>query len=358
MAMDAAGPQGPVLPVHEVVAIVQEWVDREASGWPDFAGAYLWGGITALPADAPFALYRDLDVVIVLTAGAPEEEREAFYRGISLEIICKNLDEHQDAQATLANPSAGPNLAVTRILADPTGAIGRLQQAVAAEFGQRRWVQARCAGGQRRVDAALAEMRQAATPGERFDAVRGYLNALSGMLAVAELARPTTRRTLALLHALLAGHGRADLHEAALGIMGSAALDAPAVERLLDRTIAAFDRAAAVNRTPIPYGFTIQPHLRPYYLEGSREMIAEGLHREAVFWIGCLDVAYVVLANDAPEAEQPGFAAELSELYALLGYDSATAWTARLAAAERLAAEIGLLAAKRSALHPDAAALD
>jgi hypothetical protein len=38
-----------VLPVKEVVDIVREWVDLHARSLPDFAGAYLWGGITALP---------------------------------------------------------------------------------------------------------------------------------------------------------------------------------------------------------------------------------------------------------------------------------------------------------------------
>jgi hypothetical protein len=33
-----------------VVDSVREWVDGHARHLPDFAGAYLWGGITALPA--------------------------------------------------------------------------------------------------------------------------------------------------------------------------------------------------------------------------------------------------------------------------------------------------------------------
>ena len=83
---DLAG-GSPVLPVAEVVAIVREWVDLHARRLPDFAGAYLWGGITALPPDAPFPLYRDVDVVVVLTQGAQEDEQEVLYRGLMLEVI-------------------------------------------------------------------------------------------------------------------------------------------------------------------------------------------------------------------------------------------------------------------------------
>src|SRR5215207_8257961 len=127
-----------VLRVEEVVAIVREWVDLHACHLPDFAGAYLWGGITALPGDAPFHLYRDVDVVVVLTQGAQDDNLEVLYRGVMLEVISKNLEAHQDAEAVLADPSAGPNIATTQILADPTGILVPLHQAVAADYGRRR----------------------------------------------------------------------------------------------------------------------------------------------------------------------------------------------------------------------------
>lgn len=86
------------LAVRAVVAIAREWVELHARQLPGFAGAYLWGGITALPADAPFALYRDVDIVVVLSAGANDETREVLYRGLMLEVILKDLDAHRDAE--------------------------------------------------------------------------------------------------------------------------------------------------------------------------------------------------------------------------------------------------------------------
>jgi hypothetical protein len=349
---DRAG-QSAALPVRDVIAIVQEWVDLHARRLPNFAGAYLWGGITALPADAPFHLYRDVDVVVVATQGAPDDEQEVFYRGLLLEVISKNLAEHQDVEAVLANPSAGPNVATTQILADPTGVLLRLHQAVAANYGRRRWIQARCAAEKVSAEEGLAAMRRATTPVERLDAVRGVLSALSGLLAVAQLRRPTTRRTLTLLRELLEEHGRADLHEAALSIMGSAQLSVSDVHALHNQIIGAFDRAAAVNQTPIPYGFAIQAHLRPYYVDATLELIEEGNHREAVYWISCLDTAYFVLQNDALDSEKPGFAAQLHALYAALGYTSDAAWAARVETAERLVPEIYRIADTLAAQHPE-----
>src|SRR6478609_2484626 len=161
-----------ILPVREVIEIVQEWVELHARHLPDFAGAYLWAGITALPPDAPFPLYRDVDVVVVRSQGARDEEQEVSYRGLMLEVIEKNLDAHRDPEAILASPSAGPNLATTQILADPTGILTRLREAVAAEYGRRRWVQARCDAEQASAEEWLAAMRRATTPAERMDAAR------------------------------------------------------------------------------------------------------------------------------------------------------------------------------------------
>jgi hypothetical protein len=342
-----------VLPVKEIVDRVREWVDLQARFLPDFAGAYLWGGITALSEDAPFRLYRDVDVVVVLTHGAPDDEQEVFYRGLILEVIWKNLDDHRNAEAILADPSAGPNVATTQILADPTGILTPVHQAVAAGYRHNRWIQARCAAEKVSAEKSLGAMRQAATAEDRLNSAREFLNAISGLLAVAQLKRPTTRRTLALLRELLEAQGRPDLNEVALTVMGSVHMSRADVLATLDQTMIAYDRAVEVYQTSIPYGFALRAHIRPYYVDGAMEMIDEGNHREAVYWISCLDTAYLSLRHDAPDAEKPVFAAQFQAMQVALGNTSAQVWAERVNNAARLAAEIYRIADALVALHPE-----
>jgi hypothetical protein len=353
---DLAG-RSKILAVGEVVDIVREWVDLYARHQPGFAGSYLWGGITALPADAPFHLYRDVDVVVVLANGAQDDTLEVLYRGVMLEIIIKSLADHQDAEAVLANPSHGPNMATTQILADPTGILVPLHQAVAASYRRRRWIQARCEAEKASAEQQLAAMRQVSNPihsQEPLWPLWGLLNALSGLLAVAQLKRPTTRRTLSLLGELLDEQGRPDLHEAALALWGSAHMSRADVQAMLEQSVVAFDRSVEVYHTPTPFGFTISAHLRPYLAEATQEMIDEGNHREATFWIMTLVTeSYLVLQNDAPEAEKPVFAAQIEALLAALGYTSAASWAERVAAAERLTQEVESIADALVALHPE-----
>ncbi len=342
------------LTVAEITAIAREWVTLHARTLPSFAGAYLRGGVTALPPDAAFPLYRDVDVALVLTDGAPETEEEFFYRGLMLEVSSYNLAEHRDAEAVLADPSRGPNIATTTILADPTGALAPFQRVVAADYGRRRWVQARCDVEKESATKQLEAMRQIPREQEGLWAVWGLLSALSGLMAVAQLARPTTRRTLALLGDLLDAQGRRDLREAALAVWGSAHMQRDEVQTLLEQSAAVFDRSVAVYRTPTSFGFTIRDHLRPYLVAATQEMIDAGDHREAVFWIVTLVTeAYLVLQNDAPEAERPAYAAQLRALLDGLGYTSAEAWAARVAEAERLATEVFAIADALTAQHPE-----
>jgi hypothetical protein len=337
--------------VSEVTWIVQEWVDLHASSMPGFASAYLWGGITALPPDATFHLYRDVDVVIVLADGAEAGQED------TQEVLLKGLDAHRDAEAVLANPSHGPNMAATQILADSTGLLVTLQESVVAGFERQRWIMARCEAEKRQAEEQLAVLRSTVDPAasqEAFWAIWELLSALSGLLAVAQLERPTTRRTLSLLGELLQRQGRPDLHEEVLRVWGSADMSRADVQAMLDQSVAAFDRSVEVYRTATPYGFTIKPHLRPYLLDAAQEMIDEGHYREATFWIMTLATeSYLVLQNDAPEEERPAYAEELQRMFAALGYTSAESWVERVSSAERLTREVYAIADRLVALYPE-----
>jgi len=334
---------GDTLPAGTVVQRVRRWVATSASQRPGFAGAYLWGGINALAADAPFALYRDVDVVVVSDAdrAADAVEEEVLFQNLSLEVITLPVDAHRDADAVLADPSQAPNLAATQILADPRGILAPLQRKVAAQFAEPRWIRARCAAEKTMARDRLDALREARETGDRINAVWLWLNALSGLLAVARLKRPTTRRTLCLLGELLLEQGRRDVFERVLDVWGSACMQRSDVEAMLARSAAAFDRAVEVYTTPIAMGFVLRPHLRPYFVQGTQEMIEQGQHREAVYWIMAMGAdAYLALLNDAPDAEKPAFATELRALHEALGYTSPEAWALKVQQVDRLTHDV------------------
>ncbi len=86
---------------------------------------------------------------------------------------------------------------------------------------------------------------------------------------------------------------------------GSVNMSPQRVTELLREASHAYDRALVVKRTPFAGDFKLRPHLRPYFVEASQEIIDEGYYREATFWILIAYlVAYVTLMMDAAPEEQ------------------------------------------------------
>ncbi|HEX8919526.1 MAG TPA: hypothetical protein VF898_13570 [Chloroflexota bacterium] len=172
--------------VGEIGDLVQEWVDGHGRQIPGYCGAYLFGSIATLPPDAPFATYRDVDVIVVLDSGtrSTDDNLEVLYKGLMLEVGFIGLDEHRSADALLARPDRAGNFACTRILGDPTGLLVRVQQEVKESFAERRWIAARCDAQKQGLSASLDAMSVPPVPLLRFLALVRVVFGMAGLLAV------------------------------------------------------------------------------------------------------------------------------------------------------------------------------
>jgi hypothetical protein len=93
-----------------------------------------------------------------------------------------------------------------------------------------------------------------------------------------------------------------------------------------------FDAAAAVARTPFFFTSDITPRARPIAVDGSRDLIDQDRHREAVFWIVATYARCArILASDAPTATRARFDPGFGELLGDLGITSMAAlrWRAQ-----------------------------
>lgn len=333
--------------VAEITALVQEWVLTQAGGIPDFMGAYLFGGITELPGDTLFPDYRDVDLIVVIRGKSrPQEENlEVDLKGVMLEVGFMGMERHSSAEILASDPSIAPNFIHTQILADPEHFLGPLQAAVITLHPQRKSVIARCNMEKERLFNALESFRQAGSVEGAWISLWDLLNNVSGLLALADLRKPTHRRSLTLLKDILSAQGRLDLHEEALEIWGSAQMSRQRVQELLNETGSLFDRALQVKRSPSPFDFKLKPHLRPYFIAASQEIIDEGNHREATYWmmVGYI-VASLALMKDALEQEKAAVAAAYQCLAEEVGIGSPAARLARYQMAQRYCGKITTLA--------------
>ncbi len=329
--------------VRQVVQLAKEWVELHGKQIQGFCGAYLAGGINFLPPHAPFPPYSDVDLIIVLQEGgkSSQENLELEYKGLILECGFKGLAEYDSPESVLANPHLAPNLVMNSILSDPTGLLTRTHQVVAKEYARRQWVVARCNYEKNRTLGHLEQWSEADSPFEALSQLWWFVNFLSGLIAVASLKPPTHRRALVLMKELLQAQDRLDLHEELLSVLGFSHMSLETVVFYLQECSVAFDRAVAVKRTPFPWDVKLHPHIRPYAIEGSQEMIDEGYHREAMFAIELfLALSIIAIQNDAPEEEKPRFQALFGRLLSDLGLTTPTDWQSRQEKARKLTEEL------------------
>ncbi len=118
---------------------------------------------------------------------------------------------------------------------------------------------------------------------------------------------------------LLADYGRLDGYETLLELLGCAQMSRARVEHHLAALADAFDAAKAVVKTPYFFTSDISNLARPIAIDGSRELIERGNHREAIFWmVATYARCQKVLYHDAPpetwKRVDPGFRHLLGDL--------------------------------------------
>jgi hypothetical protein len=301
-------------------AVAARWVAGHAAEVPGYLGALLGGSLAWLPDDAELPVTSDVDVMVVTddpaTLGGRSKRR---WGGVLLEATVLPWAQLGSPEQVLASYHlAGLFRSADTILADPAGRLARLQAASAGRFARRDWVRRRCGDARRRILDGLAALDPAAPLPTQAMAWLFPAGVTTHVLLTAGLRNPTVRLRYLAVRALLADHGRRELHEELLALLGCAHLGRERVAGHLAAMTAAFDAAAAAATTPFPFASDITADARPVAVDGGRALVDQGDHREAVFWIA---VTYArcqaILAGDAPAAEarhRPGFEALLADL--------------------------------------------
>lgn len=302
----------------------RRWVAEEGRKLPGFSGAFFHGSVNQLFEDAPLPASSDLDVMVVLSGPAPAEKLGKFrYQGVLLEVSCLPGEQLGSAEQVLGAYHLAGSFRVPSIILDPSGRLTALQATVAREFARLPWVRRRCDEAREKVLRFLEGLQPENPFHEQVSAWLFAAGVTTHVLLVAGLKNPTVRRRYEAARELLAEYGRLDFHETLLEVLGSAWMTPERVEQHLEALAEAFDTAASVLRTPYRFAADLTPDSRPIVIDGSRESIARGYHREAVFWmVAAYSRCQWVLAHDAPPAVQARHDSGYRRLLADLGIAS------------------------------------
>ncbi|MCH8816022.1 MAG: hypothetical protein IH957_13215 [Chloroflexi bacterium] len=146
---------------------------------------------------------------------------------------------------------------------------------------------------------------------------------MTHVLLVAGLKNPTVRLRHIAVRELLAEYSLEDFYETLLQPLGCAQLSCAAIARHLPALSDAFDAASVALTTPVFFAGDISAHARHVAIDGSKELIERGDHREAVFWmIATYARCQKVLAADAPASDHARHDAGFRDLLGDLGIAS------------------------------------
>jgi hypothetical protein len=287
--------------VRDAKEIARQWVSEAGSGLPGFVGAFFHGSVNWLPDNAPLPATSDVDIMVVLEDPEPPRKPGKFrYRNVLLEVSYLPSDQVRTAEQVLGLSHLAGSFHTASVILDPSGHLLRLQANVARDYAKRRWVLRRCEHVREKMLTGFRLDEGAPFPAQ----VTAWLfptSLTTHLLLVAGLRNPTVRTRYLAARELLADYGRLDVYGTLLELLGCARMTQARAEEHLDALAAAFDAAKGVMSSPFFFAADISDAGRPVAIDGSRELIARGDHREAIFWItATYSRCQLVFHHDAP----------------------------------------------------------
>jgi hypothetical protein len=290
--------------VREARAAAKEWVSASAARMSGFRGAFFSGSTAALSPDSILSSESDVDVVVVVaSSNGPPKLGKFRYEDALLDVSYLPWNQLAHLDQVARSYQLAPSFSSNQVIADPTGHLDRLYRAISASFADPEAVRRRCESALTKLEAGLAAIDSTAVWHDQVTAWMFPTSITTHVVLVAALRNPTVRlRYLAAREVLYENDKRA-LYETLLELLGCEDCDRPSVQRHLDELSEVFDQAVAVAKTPFFFSGDITPHGRPVAIDGSQQLIDNGDHREAVFWlIATYARCQKILSADAPSS--------------------------------------------------------
>jgi len=301
--------------VRDARVIAKEWIGQESVKWDGFQGAVFHGSINWLSDDANISASSDVDMLIVVDVPPRQLPGKRIYRNLLLEASWITAAEVQTPEQLLARYPLAASFKKENILLDPTGRLSTIGREVTTKYADPYWIEQRCRDAAANAQQFMQQLNEAQP---LHDQVTSWLFArgvLTHILLTAGLKNPTVRKRYVDTRQLLATYNALDLYDRLLALSGFTRLSVQDVERHLTVLTDVYDTAAAVIRTPYRFAADISRAARPIVIDGSRELIDAGFHREAMFWIvATFCRCRHILQQDAPSEVLPHYEEAFTQL--------------------------------------------
>ncbi|RXZ01895.1 hypothetical protein [Fictibacillus sp. S7] len=301
-----------------------EWTNNfaESSDW--VLGAYFSGSTIEMDNDENLPVGSDVDIVVVTTLQDPPMKLGKFlYKGTLLEVTYLSQEQLSSPEKVLSSYHLVGSFRVDTIIYDPHNVLQNLQRVVSTKLAQKKWVLTRCEDARKRVETGFNSISSKVPLHEQVMSFLFGSGVTTHILLVAALRNPTIRLRLVKAKEVLENYRLEGFYEELLELLGYSHFTPKRVEYHLNNLEKTFDVTVNVSRTPFFFSTDILKDSRLIVMEGSRELIKKGLHREAVFWIAVTFTrCHTILAADADADTQSSHLPAFHELLNELGISS------------------------------------
>lgn len=347
MPIDASGETA-----GEAIAAARDWVQVHGRQLPGFSGAWLAGSVAWQPPAAHHPPWSDVDVMLLLDdTTLPPKPGKLRHQGVLLEISFVPVTALKPVDRLSANYRLSASFVRAPILADPTGNLTALQSALARDYA----LPGALADRRRQVrEATIAGLHSAeSNRGSLADRAQWVFPAglPTHLLLLAMGENPTVRRRYEKVQPLLVGAGREELYEALLSATGYADLSRTEMHRYWQATSHLFDLAATISHQSDRFFATdISATARPISIDGTRDSIDRGFHREAAFWLIATQARSLMILEDlAPDLITDDVACTFTDLITRTGIATSRGMRARSQAIISLLPELERVSLERAA---------
>ena len=329
--------------VARMKEIALEWVADNLSSLQEFGGAYLSGSICEYDDDEEMPDYSDVDIHVVWRNPPDGLLRgKIIYEDVILDISHTTFEELGTHDSVLADYHTAFPFSRKNILVDPTGRLTRLQEKVAAEYQHPAWIRKRIEHAllhnRKYLDGYMELHQSGASIGAQAGVVAFAAGIMAHVILSAACRNPTVRKRYLAARSVLSEYGMLDYYETLLEFPGCRDISRESVSEHLVSLGKTLDIAERYLRTPYRFSGDISPAGRIIAIDGSRDLIERGFHREAVFYlVATYSRCLHVLRVDASEDVSAEHEESLGRLLEDLGMDTAVY---RMERVERIKAEL------------------
>lgn len=339
--------------VSEAKELARRWVAETGQHTTGFRGAVLHGSINWLSEDAELSPTSDLDILVILPAGDRSPKLGKFrYQGQLLEASYITEAQIATPQDVLRNFRLVGSFRGLGTLADPTGWIAELTAVVDREYSKLSWVRSRCDG----VHQAILNGPRLLEDDPFEQQVFAWLlpaGITAFLPVVAALKNPTVRRRYVAAREVLTEYGVGEFYASLLAELGCAEMTPERAQQHLTAMTEAFDAASTLS-VDVPYTFAsdLSEAARPIAVNGTREMIERGDHREAIFWLAMTYSKCLIALRYHEAPNLAHYEAGHRALFTDLGTPTFDKITARVAQTRAFLPQVREVAEKIMAANP------